>query len=125
MTDDHLRNARKRRRINESKAVENIIQKSNINENKHIICSQSNEINFNENDNSETASNVLLINSTSSIQFTFSFIQTQTYEEITRHKIETIIDNNLNENKIETMLESQDEDDYESFQSEHDYVFAL
>jgi hypothetical protein len=77
------------------------------------------------NDNQSEFSDVSLLNSKSDILFTSLFIRVQIYEEETHRRVKIVINVEFDENESQTSLEFANENEYELFQNEHDYAFAL
>ncbi len=76
------------------------------------------------NDDTSKFNDVLLLNINSSILSISFCLHIENYEKTTHRKIETIIDININDDDSQFMLETEEKNKYESFQSEKNYAFA-
>ncbi len=114
-------NESKRRQLN---MIENDIQENEIFDltNKTLAFS-SNIANIDE-QQSKLLKNFLLNNRSSILSISF-FIRIQIYEDEINQKIEMIINEKLNEKVFRSKLIFENQNEFWSFQSEHDYEFAF
>jgi hypothetical protein len=121
LSNNLYNNERKRRRSN---TIDNNIQKNEIFDlTNETLVSSSSVANADEQQSKLLEHS--LLNNRSSILSISSFIRIQTYEDETNRKTETIINEELDERHSRSRLVFEDQNEFWSFQSEHDYEFAL
>jgi hypothetical protein len=121
LSNNLYNNERKRRRSN---TIDNNIQKNEIFDlTNETLASSSNVANADE-QQSKLLEHFLLNNRSNILSISF-FIRIQTYEDEINRKTETIINEELDEKHSRSRLVFEDQNEFWSFQSEHDYEFAL
>jgi hypothetical protein len=76
------------------------------------------------NDDTSKFNDVFLLSTNLSILSISFFLRIESYEETIYRKIETIIDINIIDDDSQFMLETEEKNEYESFQNEKNYAFA-
>ncbi len=119
---DHRKKTRKRRRNNNFDVDE---KKTFISTNENFDDSE-NEITNDMivNDDTSKFNDVFLLSTNLSILSISFFLRIESYEETIYRKIETIIDINIIDDDSQFMLETEEKNEYESFQNEKNYAFA-
>ncbi len=112
---------RKKRRSN---TIENNIQENEIFDSTNEILAFSSNIANTDEQQSKLLENFLLSNRSNILSISF-FVRIQTYEDKINRKIEMIINEKLDERIFRSRFIFENQNEFWSFQSEHDYEFAL